>query len=111
VYILKRTSSDGRIKSEAPGFICQQLATFTHATNFAHIRETTLHIIDKCPVRVGQLLLRNCVQARDDCLEVQVLPHLIFNHSKRRPQTIGSPGHVTPSLLKFRFFKNSVYED
>jgi len=59
--------------------------------------------------RVSKLLLRNCVQAHDNCLEV--LPHINLYLSTRRPQTIGSPGHVTPSFLKFYIFKNSVFQD
>jgi len=91
VSILRRTSSDWRIKSEVPGCICQQLTTFTHATTLAHIGETILHIMAQCTVRVGQLLLRNCVQAHDDCLEV--LPHLILYLLTRWLRTIRSPGH------------------
>jgi len=33
----------------------------------------------ECTVRVGQLLLRNCIQAHDNCLEI--LPHLILNNT------------------------------
>ena len=47
-------------------------------------------------VRVSKLLLTNCVQAHDDCLEV--LPHIILYLSTTRLQTLVSLGHVTPSF-------------
>ena len=50
-------------------------------------------------VRVSKLLLTNCVQAHDNCLEV--LPHINLYLSTRRPRTIGSPGHATLSFLIF----------
>jgi len=55
----------------------------------------------KYTVRVSKCLLRNCVQAHDNCLEV--LPHINLYLLTRRPRTIGSPSHVSPS-----FFWNSV---
>jgi len=60
-------------------------------------------------VRVSKLLLRNCIQAHDNCLEV--LPHINLYFSTRRPRTIGPPGHVTPSFWKFLLSKNSVFQD
>ena len=60
-------------------------------------------------MRVSKLLLRKCVQAHDNCLEV--LPHINPYLSTRRPRTIGSPGHLTPTFLKFCISKNSVLQD
>jgi len=60
-------------------------------------------------VRVRKLLLRNSVQAHDNCLEV--LPHINLYLSMRRHRTLGCPGHVTPSYLKFCISKNSVFQD
>jgi len=62
----------------------------------------------KCTVKVGQLLLTNCVQAHNDCLEV--IPHIVLYLSLRRPRIVGSPGHVTPGFLKIRISKNAVFK-
>ena len=74
------------------------------------------HVVEaKYTVRVSKLLLRNCVQANDDTLEV--LPHIIPYLSTRRSQIIGSRSHVNhgfsplkngldilvQNLLKFQF--------
>ena len=63
----------------------------------------------KCTVLVIQLFLTNCVQSHDNCFEV--LPHINLYLSTRQPQTIGSPGLVIPSSLKFCISKNSVFQD
>jgi len=57
----------------------------------------------KYTVRVNKLLLTNCVQAHDDCLEV--LPRVILYLSTRQPQTIGPPGHVSSQFLEFLYFQ------
>ena len=56
----------------------------------------------KYTVRVSKLLLRNCVHAHDNCLEV--LSHIIYL-STRRLRTIESPGHVTPSVFEILYFQ------
>jgi len=53
----------------------------------------------KFTVQVGQLVLANCVQAHDDCLEV--LAHIILYLLTRRPRTIGSDGHVTAIFFQW----------
>ena len=53
----------------------------------------------KCTVQVGQLVLTNCVQAHDDCLEV--LAHIILYLLTRRPRTFGSDGHVTAIFFQW----------
>ena len=57
----------------------------------------------KYTVTVCKFLLRNCVQAHDNTLEV--LQHIILYLSTRRPQIIGSPGHVRTCLLKISYFQ------
>jgi len=62
-----------------------------------------------CTVLIIQQMPANCVQAHDNSLEI--LPHIILYLSTRRPQTIGSPGHVRIYFLKSRISKNSVFQD
>ena len=50
---------------------------------------------------VVHLVLTNCVQAHDNCLEV--LPHINLYLSTRQPRTIGSL--VTPSLFEILYFQ------
>ena len=63
----------------------------------------------KYTVRVSKILLRNCVQAHDNTLEI--LRHITLCLSTRRPQNFGSSGHVRTCFLKFRICKNSVFQD
>jgi len=71
------------------------------------IQFKTHFIKAKYTVRACKLLLTNCVQAHDDCLEV--LTHIILYLSTRWSRTVGSPGHLTPRFLKFHISKNSVF--
>jgi len=63
----------------------------------------------QCTVRVSKLLIRNCIQAHDNTVEV--IRQIILYLSTRRPQIIGSPGHVRTCFLNFRISKNSVFQD
>ena len=70
----------------------------------------------KCTVLVIQLVLTNCVQAHDNCLEV--LRHINLYLSTRQPQTIGFLSHagifwnsVFPRIPSFKtnyFFQKST---
>jgi len=67
----------------------------------------------KFAVLVIQQMPTNCVQANDNNLEV--LPHIILYLSTRRPQIIGSRGHIRNTCLntclKYRFSNIFVCED
>ena len=63
----------------------------------------------KCTVRVINKSSQICIQADIDNLSV--LRHIIKNIFDRQGKIIGSPGHVTPSFLKFCISKNLVFQD
>ena len=60
-------------------------------------------VLTKYTVRVSKLLLTNCVQSNDDCLEV--LPHINFELSTRKPRTIRSPGHANSQFFEILYFQ------
>ena len=55
---------------------------------------------------MSKLLLKNCVQAHDNCLEV--LPHINLYLSTRRLRTIESPGHIK---RKSQFFEILYFQE
>jgi len=67
-----------------------------------HLKLTRSYMA-KYTVRVSKLLLRNCVLAHGNCLEV--LPHINLYLSTRRPRTIRPPGHVTPRFFEILYLQ------